>query len=584
MRSMLLCCLLASVCHAADNSVKCDKAVQGKIVTAKAGPAVTVKPKLTPAQLAIGDPIVNSIGMLLLPIPAGEFRMGSPPSNSTAFHREKPQHVTRITRSFYLGMHEVTQSQYEKVTGMKPNFFAGAVRPAEQVSWYAAVEFCRQLSQRPRERAAGHVYRLPTEAEWEYACRAGTTTEFSFGGQRNSLSEYGWFDDNAGRTTHDVGLKKPNPWGLYDMHGNVWEWCHDRYAAYTPVVVTNPAGPLAGPFRVIRGGSWFFDAQRCGSAFRFRRDPHIALGRLGFRVLRCAAEHQAQDHVFRLQFDDRLREPETPHVAGKELPDRVHVQLTPAQREVSLPLVNTLGMTLIPIPAGQFQMGSADADVWGRKCEKPRHRVTMSRAFYLGASEVTQQQWQALMSTSPWKGKSHNRSDDNHPATSVSWDDAVRFCQKLSLREGALYRLPTEAEWEYACRAGTTTAFSFGQADLNLAEYGWFHLNALLRVQPVAQRIPNPWGLYDLHGNVWEWCSDGYAAGYRDRPVSDPRGPRSSQGADRVVRGGSWFSGARFCRSASRRRQAQTTANDSLGFRVVRVIGATTLVAPVPRR
>jgi formylglycine-generating enzyme required for sulfatase activity len=368
------------------------------------------------------------------------------------------------------------------------------------------------------------------------------------------------------------------------MHGNVWEWCHDRYAAYTPAVVTNPAGPLAGPFRVVRGGSWFFDAQRCGSAFRFRRDPDTTLGRLGFRVLRCAAEHQAQDHVFRLQFDDRLRESETPHVAGEDLAERVHVQLTPTQREVSLPLVNTLGMTLVPIPAGQFQMGSADADVWGRRRERPRHRVTISRAFFLGATEVTQRQWHELMSTSPWKGNSKTQRADDHPATFVSWDDAVRFCHKLSIREGTRYRLPTEAEWEYACRAGTTTAFSFGHADLNLAEYGWFHLNSLLRVQPVAQRIPNPWGLYDMHGNVWEWCSDRYADGYRDRPVSDPRGPRFSPGADHVVRGGSWFSGARFCRSVSRRRQSQTTASDSLGFRVVRVMGRRTSVAPASRR
>jgi len=574
MRPMLVCCLMVSVCHAEDPPVQRDKA----------HPPAKVKPKLTAAQLAVGDPIVNSVGMTLLPIPAGQFNMGSPASNSETFGREKPQHVTRITRSFHLGMHEVTQSQYQSVIGENPNYFAGADRPAEQVNWYAAVEFCRQLSQRPAERSAGRVYRLPTEAEWEYACRAGTTTEFSFGNQRNQLPEYGWFNGNAGQTTHDVGLKKPNPWGLYDMHGNVWEWCHDRYADYVPGEVTNPAGPAVGPLRVIRGGSWFFDAQRCGSAFRFRRDPNVALGRLGFRVLMCTREQKAQDVVFRLQFRGRSEDGQTPQVAEHDGPDRVHVQLTPPQQKVGLAVVNSLGMTLIPIPAGEFQMGSGEADVWGRNREKPRHKVTMSRAFYLGATEVTQQQWQALMSTAPWKGKSKNRSADNDPATFVSWDDAVRFCRKLTFREGALYRLPTEAEWEYACRAGTTTAFSFGHADLNLAEYGWFHPNSLLRVQPVAQRIPNPWGLYDLHGNVWEWCSDGYADGYRDWPVSDPKGPRTRQGADRVVRGGSWFSGVRFCRSASRRRQAQSTASDSLGFRVVRVIGATTSVAPDPRR
>ena len=582
MRPMFVCCLMMGVCHAGDAPVQRDKAQ----------PAAKVKPKLTAAQLAVGDPIVNSVGMTLLPIPAGQFNMGNPAGNGDTFGRETPQHVTRITRTFHLGMHEVTQSQYQSVIGENPNYFVGADRPAEQVNWFNAVEFCRQLSQRPAERSAGRVYRLPTEAEWEYACRAGTTTEFSFGNQRNGLPDYGWFDGNAGQTTHDVGLKQPNPWGLYDMHGNVWEWCHDRYANYVPGEVTNPVGPAVGQYRVVRGGSWYFDAQRCGSAFRFRRKPDVALGRLGFRVLMCTREQQAQDAVFRLQFRGRPQDGHTPQVAEHDGPDRVHVQLTPPQQKVGLPIVNSLGMTLIPIPAGQFQMGSRQTDVWGRDREQPRHQVTIRRAFYLGATEVTQRQWQELMSTTPWKGKHQHRGADNIPATFVSWDDAVRFCRKLNFREralqrlpkGAVYRLPTEAEWEYACRAGTTTAFSFGQAHLNLAEYGWFYPNALLGGQSVAQRKPNPWGLYDLHGNVWEWCSDGYADGYRSWPASDPRGPRVGSGADRVVRGGSWFSGARFCRSASRRRQAPDTVNDSLGFRVVRVIGATTEVTPDSRR
>ena len=570
------CCWLVQLCPAGDSAGDRQPRVAAGLVPADSKSEVTdnpqvIKQRLTARQLTAGDPIVNSIGMVLIPIPAGQFQMGNSDSNREAFPREKPQHTTSITRAFHLGMHEVTQAQYERVMGTNPSFFAGVDKPAEQVTWYNAVEFCRQLSRRPEEQAAGNVYRLPTEAEWEYACRSGTTTEFSFGGQRKSLTDYGWFDGNAEQTTHRVGLKKPNPWGLYDMHGNVWEWCHDWYHEYALGAVTNPTGPAKGSLCVIRGGSWFFDAQRCGSAFRFHRAPDVALGRIGFRVLRCATKDASQDDVLRLQLTKLSRAALQEGRPRKKETKNVQVQLTPAQRELGMPYVNTVGMMLIPIPAGHFQMGSADADVWARQREKPQHRVKITRAFYLGATEVTQQQWQAVMSTAPWKGKNKKSNGGSYPATFITWDAAVRFCRKLSYLERAVYRLPTEAEWEYVCRAGTTTAFSFGPRDLNLAEYGWFQLNGLVGSQPVGQRKPNPWGVYDLHGNVWEWCSDRYADGYRTQPVSDPPGPHGP-GSDRVVRGGSWFSGARFCRSASRYRQTQTTASDRQGFRVVRVI------------
>ena len=238
-------------------------------------PDAAAKNASTPDQLALGDPLVNSVGMVLVPIPAGKFMMG-----------DESKHSVTITKPFHLGAFEVTQEQYEKVMGKNPSYFKGPNNPVELVSWKDAVEFCRKLSQLPKEKAAGHVYRLPTEAEWEYACRAGTTAAYSFGDDASQLGQYAWFDENSGTTTHPVGGKKPNPWGLYDMHGNVWEWCHDWHGEYPSEPVTDPTGPTTGSFRVYRGGGWDGYAGYCRSGSHHGFNPSYRGGLLGFRVAR----------------------------------------------------------------------------------------------------------------------------------------------------------------------------------------------------------------------------------------------------------------------------------------------------------
>ncbi len=169
---------------------------------------------------------------------------------------------------FSIGVHEVTQSQYESVMGANPSYFKGANNPVEHLTWDDAVAFCAKLSSLPAEVAAGRVYRLPTEAEWEYACRAGTTMAYSFGDDEKDLGKYAWFSDNSGGTTHGVGEKLPNGWGLYDMHGNVWEWCSDADDSH----------------RVRRGGSWNNVVAHCRAAYRDRRDPTYRISDLGFRL------------------------------------------------------------------------------------------------------------------------------------------------------------------------------------------------------------------------------------------------------------------------------------------------------------
>jgi formylglycine-generating enzyme required for sulfatase activity len=225
-----------------------------------------------PANLKFED-----LDMVLVPIPAGEFMMD--PSDGK-------QHPVKITNPFHLGAFEVTQEQYEKVTGKNPSYFKGPNNPVEQVSWKDAVEFCRRLSEIPEEKDAGHVYRLPTEAEWEYACRAGTTTRFSFGDDESQLGQYAWFNKNSGTTPHPVGGKKPNAWGLYDMHGNVFEWCQDWHGEYPSEPVTDPTGAITGSDRVYRGGGWSLFAGNCRSGHRGRVIPSSRSSSLGFRVAR----------------------------------------------------------------------------------------------------------------------------------------------------------------------------------------------------------------------------------------------------------------------------------------------------------
>jgi formylglycine-generating enzyme required for sulfatase activity len=183
-----------------------------------------------------------------------------------------------------MGIYPVTQSEYQRLMGSNPSSFKGDRHPVEQVSWEDATEFIQKLNGLPEERAAGRVYRLPTESEWEYACRAGSSTAYCFGEEDARLGEYAWYGKNSGNKTHPVGQKTSNAWGLYDMHGNVWEWCSDWYGDYPSGSVRDPKGASTGSCRVDRGGSWYNVAANCRSANRFRRAPSNRNDYLGFRL------------------------------------------------------------------------------------------------------------------------------------------------------------------------------------------------------------------------------------------------------------------------------------------------------------
>jgi formylglycine-generating enzyme required for sulfatase activity len=241
-------------------------------------------------------------------IPRGNFMMGGSPDEIGQDPDEQPQHLVEISKAFYMQVTEVTQNQWMAVMGDNPSFFkdCGGDCPVEQVSWDDCQRFIRTLNEREKT----DRYRLPTEAEWEYACRAGTTTPFAFGDtlsddQANydgnypySLSSLGVYSSLGAyrRKTVTVGRFPPNAWGLRDMHGNVWEWCQDSYGSYQPQAVTDPTGPVLGACKVIRGGGWNYFGRLCRSAFRSNNLPSFAHSSVGFRVVRGLNQtHSSQE-------------------------------------------------------------------------------------------------------------------------------------------------------------------------------------------------------------------------------------------------------------------------------------------------
>jgi len=251
---------------------------------------------------------------------------------------------------------------------------------------------------------------------------------------------------------------------------------------------------------------------------------------------------------------------------------------TPNSTPSSVPreVENSIGMKLVLVSKGKFQMGSEAGDSF--KDEQPRHEVEIGEEFYLAKTEVTVAQFRRFVEAegytteadkagdaSTWKSNSYSKTDD-HPVLYVTWNDAVRFCAWLGRKEGKKYELPTEAEWEYACRAGNSLAYCFGDAE-RLREYAWYFENAGKEgPQPVGSKKANAWGLHDMHGNVWEWCADGKRV-YEEKTVKDPRGDPNS--GRRVLKGGPWYGDARDCRSANRYESAPDDRANYIGFRVL---------------
>jgi len=522
----------------------------------------------------------GDVPLVLLRIPPGKFVMGyNPGGEGSANWIERPMHDVSLSHPFLLGRFEVTQRQWQAVMGTTPWAGRWGVlehpdSPAPYITWNGTQDFCSALNTHLASTLQGHMtVRLPTEAEWEYACRAGTRTAFYWGtkDQEKLGKNYAWIQE--GGSAQVVGQKLPNPWGLYDMAGNVWEWCQDWYGKYSRLPVTNPTGPDSGTYRVLRGSSWFAEGWKCGRSSE----------RYYYR-----AEYPGMTYGFRLAASLPNGESPVTFPPEGESSEIVHNRALAKEKELAgktLSLPGDVELKLIRIPPGTFMMGTFSG---GRPNETPPHEVTITREFYMGKYEVTQKQWLSVMKAWPGPVPSAANGDgvgDTYPMYYVTWSDARSFVVSLNAhlqstgQTAVTVQLPSEAQWEYAYRAGTKERFYWGydRHFTEITEYAWYGGNDYpYRCKPVGGKTPNPFGLYDMSGNVAEWCEDWYGP-YPDVPVIDPVGPESGPG--RVFRGGHWRTGASDCRATERggwaygRKPINPTdfQTDSIGFRVVAV-------------
>lgn len=560
------------------------------------------------AHLKVPVEYTNALGMKFRLIPPGEFLMGSTPEELEAAARdfgetkdwqdavssEVPKHKVLLTQPFYLGTHEVTQGEYEKVMGANPSYFsptgmgkdaiAGMEtidHPVETVNWLEAVDFCTRISQQLKLKPfyvraddtvttlKGNGYRLPTEAEWEFACRAGTTSQFWTGNTFTELLSAGWSSQNAGARTHAVGELQSNPFGLFDIHGNVWEWVHDasdrrQYEQFVDTPAVDPRGQSPTlPSRILRGGCWLDGGNVTEFFFRsaFRRfyESKARSQYFGFRVA-LSAEAVRQE----LQAN------------GAAAKVTATVPITPPGDSENLPatFTNPLGMKFVRVPKGSGWLGGRGGAPGDKSC-------LIEHDFYLGTYSVTQGEWELLMGNNPSQfsrlgSKSEAVRDisdqdlKRFPVESVSWDNAESFVQRLNSQDqqpGWAYRLPTEVEWEYACRGGP-----IDRSESTFDYYLDTPSNALLPTQAnfglgddgrpctVGSYKPNPLGLHDMHGNVHVWCAD-----------LIPSPDRSQADSHRVLRGGSYWSEAPFCRATTRFVHLPSQKQSNAGLRVARV-------------
>jgi formylglycine-generating enzyme required for sulfatase activity len=522
---------------------------------AQAAPLSAATPDLKAVEVI---DLGSGVKMEFVLIKPGSFLMGS----ESGHNDEKPAHRVTLTRPFYLGRCEVTQDQWQRVMGSNPSGFKGANLPVENVSWNDCQDFLAKL-----QKQTGRQFTLPTEAQWEYACRAGTTNTFSCGDDEASLSRHAWHAFNSGGKTHPVGQKKPNPWGLYDMHGNVFEWCADWYSeSYPGGDAMNPTGAGSGDRRIIRGGAWLYIPDNLRSADRSFSPPDYRVNEYGLRCVWLA--DQPASVAGNRQHNGTSAQP----LKAPSMIVRPGTASAGLKKNLVIELGRGVTMELVLIPPGSFTMGSKQSKY---SSERPAHQVTITRPFYLAKYEVTQEQWETVMGSnmnaSIFKGPGYSESR-KRPVENVRWIDCRSFVAKLNEKiQNYEFRLPTEAEWEYACRAGADAEFSFGGDEVALDDYAWFGRNASCQTHPVGGKKPNAWGLYDMHGNVWEWCADWYGP-YAGDPVSDPLcvNPDSERG--RVARGGAWNSLPDHLRSGYRHDVGPEEMMNCYGFRCVAAI------------
>jgi formylglycine-generating enzyme required for sulfatase activity len=507
----------------------------------------------------------------------------------------------------------------------KPGYATQDDMPVSHLSHADASAFCEWISA-----TDDAIYRLPTEAEWEFACRAGSCDPYFFGTDSSLLRNYAWAAVQPPQP-RVVGSKHPNPFGLFDVYGNVGELCSDYYVATYPSGATavDPSGPIADDSFPIRGGN--FTSQIIGSWRSASRSntKQTSIGTVGFRAVREIT-------------------PPQPASAAKSSPPLAIAPFDAAQARayqdawakhlgVAVQTKSAGGMELTLIPPGEFLMGSSDEQVRAAvvradsrkpdnedeaarttigERERPQHLVTLTKPFIIGTKEVSIGQYRqfveatkyvteaekygfgdssavpatgknySTMKATSWKACGYPTSDESS-VTEITWNDACAFCNWLSQHDGLTsryvsdgqgawliaatadgYHLPTEAQWEFACRAGTVTHYSFGDDSARFGEFAWHDKSAGNGMRAGGLLRANAFGLFDMHGNVFEWCEDWFEAYHGSDPVVNPVGP--VVGSMRVIRGGAWNLNSVLGRSAYRSPHSPSYRYKNTGFRVAR--------------
>ena len=559
-----------------------------------------------------GGPMLPPVGESMPPegmalIPAGTFQMGSEDPEAQA--DEQPVHTVHLD-AFYMDAHEVTNAEYKAFVDANPqwqkdniedrfhegnylrlwtgtDYPAGeAEHPVRNVGWYAAMAY-----------AAWAGKRLPTEAEWEYAARGGLAGKAYPWGDDEPTPAHANYTRYVGDSTTPVGQYPENGYGLYDMAGNVWEWCLDAYDADFYAESENSRNPIAGgetvqelrdnftsiptdPGRVLRGGSQASASRALRVAARNWGPPTRPGEAIGFRCVKDITPATAGADIPEA---DGVDEGE---VAGEEVP------ADDIAEDVGIEVLE--GMVLIP--AGSFLMGSEDAEA--RDWEKPVHTVHLD-AFFMDKYEVTNAEYKAFVDANPawgkdnieagrfysgsyldhWTGTDYPAGKADHPVMYVSWYAAMAYA------EWAGKRLPTEAEWEYAARGGLAgKKYPWGDT-IFLADANYSYPGGVDDTTPVGQYPANGYGLYDMAGNAWEWCLDVHSDSFY-AVSDDSRNPIAGEETiqelrenftsirlnHRVLRGGSWWHPEDFLRVADRDWGGSTYSDSYHGFRCARAV------------
>lgn len=438
--------------------------------------------------------LVDNVEFKMIFVEGGMFAMGATKEQSNPEDNEKPVHQVTLS-SYYIGETEVTQQLWEAVMGSNPSVAKGPYRPVCEVSWDDCQLFIKKLNQK-----TGLAFRLPTEAEWEYAARGGKKSQgYQYSGS-DDLNLVGWYRDNStdyggGKGNYNnVRRLSPNELGLYDMSGGVWEWCQDKMGTYSNSSQTNPLEMAAGDERVIRGGSRKGSMWSCRNAVRNCDSPDSRNDCVG---LRLALQSFPTDYFINYKLVTEQQVEDMSSVVSGTATDTICFNV----RDVSFSMVHVDGGAFYVWDGEGYsatEMQPIMSDIYGNN-----YFVEM-RPYYIGETEVTQELWEAVMGANPVDTL---QQGNNRPVVNVSWNDCQDFITKLNEITGKFFRLPTDAEWQFAAQGGVKSkGFNYCGSN-NLSDVAWYGGNSKI-VNPVKMKQPNELGIFDMSGNVWEWTNE----------------------------------------------------------------------------